>query len=76
MCILKQDILQKNLQIHRSFFASYGTHTLNYMASLEIFMPQGRRTQRSPRGSNCVRVTAPHDVCLYICLVISFCFVA
>ena len=46
ICILKQDILQTNLQIHRLFFASYGTHTMNYFASLGIFMRQGRRAQR------------------------------
>ena len=33
ICISKQHILQKNLQIHRSFFVSYGTHTMNYFAS-------------------------------------------
>ena len=36
----------KIYQIDRSFFASYGTHAMNYFASLEIFMRQGRRTQR------------------------------
>ena len=42
----EQDILPKNLQIDRSFFASYGMHALNYFVSLGIFMRQGRRTQR------------------------------
>ena len=42
----EQDILPKNLQIDRSFFASYGTHAMNHFASLGIFMRQGRWTQR------------------------------
>ena len=37
---------KKNLQVDRSFFASYGTHAMNYFVSLGIFMHQGRRTQR------------------------------
>ena len=35
----------KNLQIRRSLFASYGTHTMNYLASLGILMRQGHRAQ-------------------------------
>ena len=46
ICILKQDIPQKNLQIRRSLFASYGTPTMNYLASLGILMRQGHRAQR------------------------------
>ena len=42
----EQDILPKNLQIDRSFFASKGTRAMNYFASLEISMSQGHRTQR------------------------------
>ena len=42
----EQDILPKNLQIDRSFFASNGTRAMNYFASLEISMSQGHRTQR------------------------------
>ena len=41
----EQDILQKHLHIDRSIFASYGTHAVNFWASLGIFMRQGRRTQ-------------------------------
>ena len=39
----KQDILPKNRQIDRSFFAFYGTHAMNHFASLGILMCQGRR---------------------------------
>ena len=42
----EQDILQKHSQIDRSIFASYGTHAMNFCASLGIFMHQGRRMQR------------------------------
>ena len=38
------DILAKNVQIDRSFFASYGTRAMNYFVSLGIFMRQGPRT--------------------------------
>ena len=36
----EQDILPKNLQIDRSFFASNGTRAMNYFASLEIFISE------------------------------------
>ena len=42
----KQNFLQRNLQMDRSIFKSYGIHPLNYFASLRIVMRQGRTTQR------------------------------
>lgn len=43
----ERDIQQKHLKIDPSiFFASYGTHVMNYFASLGIFVHQRRRTQR------------------------------
>ena len=41
----EQDFLQKHFQINQFFFMFYGTHALNYFASLGIFMCKGRRTQ-------------------------------
>jgi len=57
LCIFKQqpqksfeqDILPRNLQIniYRLFFPSSGMHAMNYIASLGIFMRQGRRMHRT-----------------------------
>ena len=53
----EQDILQKHLHIDRSIFASYGTHAVNFWASLGIFMRQGRRTQDVGRRNNKITAT-------------------
>ena len=37
---MNRTFYQKHLQIGRSFFASHGTHAMNYFASLGIFMRQ------------------------------------
>ena len=43
----KQDIsTNTHVQIDRSIFASNGTHAMNYLVSLGIFMCQGHRMQR------------------------------
>ena len=41
----EQDILPKNLQIGRLFFASYGMHAVNYFVSLGIFMRDAEVTK-------------------------------
>ena len=51
----KEDILEKHLKIDQSIFASYGTHTTNYSASLGIFIcirDAGRRDNKITALSN------------------------
>ena len=51
----KEDILEKHLKIDQSIFASYGTHTTNYFASLGIFIcirDAGRRDNKITALSN------------------------